>query len=184
LREGGCQLNGSLAEAILTAVDVLVDENSIGRRPWPGEWETYFEKCMINAFRLLKEFSSFTDYPRYCRAGYCNRFLDAFAHMDYHDRHYAEDYPDKRVGLRWARHFARLAAMAANMFCLVADSEARIDKGFLDHPDDAVFSSLLTGYANSSREEAKSILVEFTKDEESWVRDLARDLLIQFFPVQ
>lgn len=147
----------------------------MGRRPWTDNWETYFAKCMENATRLIREYSAFPDSSTFCPAGYCNRCLDAFAHMDRHDQECREHYP------QWSRHFARLASFAAEMFSLVADSEARIERAFLEHPDDAVFTWLLTGYAKSGTARAHELLVEHLRDEEAWVRRLAGDLLHRHF---
>lgn len=163
-------LDADLAANMLMTVDALLKENEVGRRPWTGEWETYFAKCLENAARLLKAFSAFEGSRGFCPSGYCNRFLDAFVHMDRLERECAERQP------RWSRHFSHLAAMAAELFALVADKDARVDEQLLEHPDDAVFTWLLTGYAQSGTSQARVVLQGYLDDEEPWVRRLAGQL--------
>jgi hypothetical protein len=81
-RSDGGALTAHLAAGILVTVDLLLQENAVGRRPWPGERETYFARCMEGANRLLKEVALFADFATFCPAGYCNRFLGSFAQMD------------------------------------------------------------------------------------------------------
>ena len=163
-----------LAQEIRTTVDLLVDENMAGRRPWSTDnWETYFSKCMADAHSLLMEFALFEGYRAFCPLGYCNRFLSAFEHMDRHDREYEDSYPN------WSRHFARLASLAAEMFSLVADSAARVEAAFLEHPDDSVFTWLLSGYARSQEAETAEVLDRYLKDDEEWVRRLAESLICE-----
>ena len=170
-RRSGGDLTEALAREILTTVDLLFRENMVGRRPWTGDWETYFARCMEDANGLLKEFGSFAGSAAFCPLGFCNRFLDAFAHMDRHDREYEERYP------RWSRRFARLASLAAEMFSLVADSAGRVQGDFLEHPDDSVFTWLITGYAKSETPAARELLQRYLADDEAWVRQLARNLI-------
>jgi hypothetical protein len=170
-RIDGGSLDEGLAREILSTVDLLLRENGVGRRPWTDNWETYFEKCLENAHRLLKDFAVFATFRAFCPRGYCNRCLDAFAHMERHVREYEQNYPE------WSRHFARLASMAAEMFSLVADDSASVDRTLLEHPDDAIFKWLLTGYARSESPESLKILDEYLEDDEVWVRQLARTLL-------
>ena len=92
-REIGARMTPGLAQEIRTTVDLLVDENMAGRRPWSTDnWETYFSKCMADAHSLLMEFALFEGYRAFCPLGYCNRFLSAFEHMDRHDREYEDSY--------------------------------------------------------------------------------------------
>ena len=170
-RTNSGSLEESLAQEILSTVDLLLRENSVGRRPWPGNWETYFAKCLENAHGLLKEFTAFASFRAYCPRGYCNRCLHAFALMEGLERQYEENYP------QWSRHFAGLASLSAEMFSLVADDSASVDRHFLEYPDDAVFTCLLTGFARSESPEAMAILNEYIEDDEAWVRQLARGLL-------
>jgi hypothetical protein len=173
-RGSGVGITSSLAQEIRTTVDLLLEENMVGRRPWStGGWETYFSKCMEDAHSLLKEFALFLDYRAFCPLGYCNRFLTAFEHMDRHAREYEERYS------HWSRHFARLASLAAEMFSLVADSAARVEAAFLDHPDDNVFTWLLSGYARSRKPEAAKVLDGYLTDDEAWVRRLAEKLIYE-----
>jgi hypothetical protein len=160
-----------LAREILATVDILFGENNVGRRPWIGNWETYFRKCMEDAKTLLKEAACFVAFPSFCSLGYCNKFLDAFRLMDGLDRNYEEDYP------RWSTHFAHLASLAAEMFSLVADSAASVDTGFLEHPSDRVFTWLLSGFAKSESPQAGELLNGYLEDDEAWVRRLAEGLL-------
>ena len=178
IRGSGGILTAELAHETLTTVDLLLQENSVGRRPWTGGWEEYFGKCMEDANGLLKEFSAFENCSAFCPAGYCNRFLDSFAYMDHQDRQHDERYPS------WSRHFASLASLAAEMFSLVADRQARINEEFLEHPDDNVFTWLLTGYAKSKTSEARVLLTRYLNDEEPWVRRLVRTLLDEYFDAQ
>jgi hypothetical protein len=170
-RTNGAILDEGLAQEILNTVDLLLRENSVGRRPWTGNWEPYFAKCLEDAHRLLSGFTAFATFRAFSPRGYCNQFLDAFAHMDRHDHEYERSQPE------WSRHFARLASLAAEMFCWVADGCASVDRRFLEHRDKAVFTCLLTGFARSESPEALDILSEYLKDDEAWVRQLARALL-------
>ena len=173
-RDTGADMTLSLAKEIRATVDLLLDENMAGRRPWPtGNWETYFSKCMDDAHSLLKEFVLFPDSRAFYPLGYCNRFLAAFEHMDRHDREYEENYP------HWSRHFARLASLAAEMFSLFADSVARVEAAFLEHPDDSVFTWLLSGYAKSREPEAAVLLDGYLRDDEAWVCRLAKKLIYE-----
>jgi len=119
-RENNPALPRVLAYSMRSAVTCLVHENMKGRRPWNGEWETYFSKCMSNAHRLTKEMSLFDAYMHFCPSGYCNQFLDAFMHMDGHMRAVEEHAP------RWGFRFEAIAALAAEMFFLTADSSALV----------------------------------------------------------
>jgi len=62
---------------------------------------------------------------------------------------------------------------------LTSDSEAEIDRNWLEHPDDTVFKNILIGFARSGK--AKEILLEYSHDEEWWVRELAKQLLNQYY---
>src|SRR5438067_2296474 len=93
-----------------------------------------------------------------------------FSNMDRCDGECSDRYPD------WASHFRRLGSLAAQMFRLVADRLARIDEEALEHPDDTVFTYLLTGFAKSRTERSLSLLRTFAKDDEKWVRNLAQEL--------
>lgn len=164
-------MTDALAHEILATVDLLVQENMVGRRPWTGGWETYFSKCIEDANALLKEGATFVSFETLCPLGYCNRFLDAFAHMDRHERELEDKHPN------WSTHFAHLAALAAEMFSLVADAAARVQAEFLEHPDNRVFTWLLSGYARSESAEADELLNGYLTDDEAWVRQLAKRLM-------
>lgn len=169
-------LTSEVATSILETIDVLVDKNMIGRRPWEGHWEPFFAKCMQDARRLLLVFVLCPNSTAFYPQGYCNRFLDAFTHMDRHDK----DAEKTKSGL--SPHFSHLAGISAEMFSLTADSEARVVREFLDHPDDAVFQHLLTGHAKSRKSEALRVLREHLDDDEDWVRTLSSELITTFFP--
>jgi hypothetical protein len=170
-RTDGGVMTAPLAREMLVTSELLLRENMAGRRPWTDGWETYFSKCMEYAARFLREYTSFKSVSTSCPLGYCNQFLDAFAHMDRHDKECEERYP------RWSKHFANLAALAAEMFSLVADSAARVETDFLDHSDDRVFTWLLNGYAQSEAPTADAVLTECLTDDEAWVRRLAESLM-------
>ncbi len=174
-RAAGGMPTAALASEILAAVDILLKENGVGRRPWAGAWEEYFGKCMEDACRLLNEFSLFGEFDAFLPVGYCNQFLDAFGHMDQLACEYEATHPS------WSRHFADLALRAAKMFSLVADQDARIEMAFLENPNDAVFTSLLTGYAKARTAEANKLLQAYVNDKDAWVRELAVSLLAKHF---
>lgn len=81
----------------------------------------------------------------------------------------------------WSGHFEGLALLAAKMFSMVSDSEARINEAYLEHPNDEVFTALLTGYAKSKSAKAGTILRGFLKDDEPWVRSLSKKLLEEHY---
>jgi hypothetical protein len=85
------------------------------------------------------------------------------------------------AGQRWIEHFTKLAAIAAEMFSLVADAKARIEERFLEHPDDRIFTWLLTGYAKSMTPRADELLNRYLRDDEAWVRELSRAVLETYF---
>lgn len=174
-RKSGLCLDLDLADSILGTVDVLVTEGGVGRRPWEGQWELYFEKCLRDGVLLLREFGRFPNAQERCPPGFCNRFLDLFLFMDHFDREYSER------DARWARHFRALAGIAAEMFSLVADRQARISELTLEHPDDAIFTHLLTAFAKSGSSTARSLLNKYSSDDEQWVRDLAETLIRKYF---
>lgn len=177
-RDAGGLLTPTLAREMLATIDLLLQENMVGRRPWTGNWETYFAKCMDDAYQLVQVFASFADSATFRPPGYCNRFLGAFAHMDRHDREYEERQP------RWSKHFANLAIKAAEMFALLADSAAMVKADFLEHPDDRVFTWLLSGYAKADAPEAITLLREYLSDDEAWVQRLAERLLQECMKAQ
>jgi len=165
-------LDEELSKEIIAAVDLMVTENDKGRRPWDGCWEVYFTKCLNNSLLLLREFTAFPNWQKYCPMGYCNRFLHSFRMMDNLAQHY-----DERDELQWVRHFGKLAAIAAEMFEMVADEYAEIVEELLEHPDDRIFSLLLSAYSKTKSDRARELLGEYLDDEENWVRELARNLL-------
>lgn len=75
--------------------------------------------------------------------------------------------------------FDYLAALAAEMFSLVADSAAKVEPELLYHPDDRVFTWLLKGYSKSSDPKATELLEEYLNDDEAWIRQLAKSLIIE-----
>jgi hypothetical protein len=174
-RTRGSPLDADLAGEILTTVDLLLRENDRGRRPWADSWEEYFKACMKDALLLVRQFCEFPRHLAHVPPGFCNRFLDAFLVMDRHDREYIDNYPE------WASHFRELAAMAAEMFSLFGDEHARIDEGSLEHPDDATFKHLLTGFAKARTSEAESLVRGFARDDESWVRSFSQDLHRRYY---
>ena len=173
-RQNGHHLDYSLAYEILRTVSLLNKENDQGRRPWTGNWESYFAKCVENALRLLKEYCRFAEYEKLVTHSYCSRFLNTFSNMDHFYEHYAEYNRDSL-----SNHFLSLARMAAEMFSLVADNNAIIDEKMLEHPDDVVFTHLLTGFARTRK--AKELVLSYTYDDESWVRHLASQLIARYY---
>ena len=174
-RETHQNCNSELAMEIINTISALVKENSEGRRPWEGGWEYYFEKCMENAYRLMKEFELFPDFMSYCPRGWCNTFLNAYKYMD-GDADIFEEHKNK-----WVTHFYRLASMAAEMFCIIADENVIILAELLECPDDQVFTWLLTGYAKSRSPTGKVIIEQYVDDEELFVRVLAKNLLNTYY---
>ena len=67
------------------------------------------------------------------------------------------------------------------MFAMVADQNARVDEQHLEHPDDIVFTWLLTGYAKSKTSRARDLLAKYLDDEEAWVRLVAQRLLDMYY---
>jgi len=47
----------------------------------------------------------------------------------------------------------------------------------LDHPDDRVFTWLLSGFSKSASPRIDQILMDFMNDDEEWVRVLAKELI-------
>ncbi len=78
-RINGHNMQRPLIEAILDTVKVLVKENCVGRRPWEGNWETYFHECIDNALQLVQVLVQFDDYKSFVPNGYCNFFTDVFS---------------------------------------------------------------------------------------------------------
>jgi hypothetical protein len=70
------------------------------------------------------------------------------------------------------------------MFSWTADRQARIEEGLLEHPDDAVFTMLLSGYAKSRSPKAQDLLRGYLDDNEAWVRRLAAGLRDRCFDDQ
>jgi hypothetical protein len=169
-RKADLQLDGKTAGEILETVKFLVEENAKGRRPWTGNWEFYFEKCMENALRLLREYCSFNGHEKYVPKDYGKPFLDTLYAMD----RFAEMYKDN-ADPQWTPHFARMASMAAEMFSLAADETAIIDAKALETTNKKIFAFLLIGFAKTGK--AKELLLRYCDDEEAWVRDLALQLL-------
>jgi hypothetical protein len=167
-------LDDKTAVEILETIKLLVEENAKGRRPWTGNWELYFEQCMDNAVRLLREYCSFQDHEKYIPKSYCRQFQDSLYAMDRFAQVYA-DYKDKHLQL----HFLHLAVMAAEMFSMTADETAGIDEKALETQDDGMFTYLLTGVAKTGK--AKELLLRYCEDEEAWVRDLALQILHQYY---
>lgn len=170
-QKAGGVMTENLAREALATIDLLLQENIAGRRPGTGNWETYFGKCMDDAHRLVHGLALFPGFATFLPRGYCNRFLDAFAYMDHQDREYEDRHP------RRSMHFAGLAMLAAEMFSLLADSAASVKDDFLDHPDDKVFTWLLSGYAKSEAPEAVELVNGYLADDEPWVQRLAERLL-------
>jgi hypothetical protein len=93
--------------------------------------------------------------------------------MDHNYEHYAE------AGLEiWSCHFLHLAKTASKMFSMTADRSIVIDESWLEHPDDEIFTLVLTGFARTGK--AKGILEALLEDDEPWVRSLAVALLKQY----
>jgi hypothetical protein len=131
-RKVDLQLDGKTAGEILETVKFLVAENAKGRRPWTGNWEFYFEKCVENALRLLREYSSFKGHEKYVPKDYGKPFLDTLCAMD----RFAEMYKDN-TDPQWTPHFTRMASMAAEMFDLIKDESVSIDEKMrLKYPRD------------------------------------------------
>ena len=81
----------------------------------------------------------------------------------------------------WERHFEAMAKMAAEMFSLVADEEARVEEHLLEHPNDSIFKYLLTGFAKARTERSEALIRKYETDDESWVRSLTRELIRRYY---
>ena len=170
-RKNGGSLNAYLAKVIFDTIECLLWENSQGRRPFLGMWETYFAACMRNSHRLLTEVSLFIDYRQYIPNEFCNKCLDMFIHMD----RFVQEFELREFELRrrWLAHFKAMARQAAEMFSLTADSGANLNEKLLDDPDDDIFTWLLRGFSMSVSPDAEQILNNYMEDNEAWVRSLA-----------
>jgi hypothetical protein len=157
-RKLGGALESRLATEIFLLVERFLDENNKGRRPWRDEWENWFWRCMRNAHALLDVVRRFPEFPDRLPLGFSGRVDHVFELNCF----YEEEYED-------------LARYGAQIFAWTAEPGTVCSESWLEHPDDEVFTLLLTGLARGKAGRAQ--IARFLDDDEAWVRALARRLL-------
>jgi hypothetical protein len=154
-RRGGV-LDERLTLAVFDLAETLIRENHRGRRPWAGGWECWFSQCMDNALRVLDASRRLEDFSERVPSDFsgCVGYLFEPGCFD---------------------ELPQLVLIGARIYAWTAGQGASFHESWLDHPDDDVFTLLLTGMARSApgRERIRG----FLDDDEAWVRTLARRLL-------